>query len=497
MDTPASGSPSRPLPGRTDAPAWPALAALFTAGLLPATTARRTVRVKLDSAFIVHLLAAGATVLTIALLAAWAGISGPATCSAVWEQFLEHLGSLINKFQHAPSLNAVFLLSAVLSIETGYLLLVLLCTPGGAIDEPVRSSIRSAIQRAWLHTPHLLLVILLCGAAMVQLMRVHRAADLRADKLAFEEIRTAGRASSQEEVQAAFARYHELSARQPLHVRYAEELLLPLWVIGGAWWLWALLRFIGVHRTRVPTARAPTCEACGYNLTGIPLEGRCPECGDPIASSLGAGARPGPPWQHRRTIGAWRAWRSSLTGALTRPTWFGRQLRVSEPTSAHRWFLATCLPAVFLIAWIGLVACWVAQGGNNPFTNEGLARAVVFRDGSLTAVFSSLGVLVIALGTAWLIGVVYGGRFHRNLMPASMQAACYLGGYLTAWTAFAFFWTAVLFYSKNVINRIGQGFSTPREFVWFAVIGFPNLLALGGYVYLVARVTAAARHANR
>ena len=46
----------------------------------------------------------------------------------------------------------------------------------------------------------------------------------------------------------------------------------------GGWvgWHWAGLAVVREN----PGAGVPTCQACGYNLTGL-LSTRCPECGHP------------------------------------------------------------------------------------------------------------------------------------------------------------------------------------------------------------------------
>ena len=48
----------------------------------------------------------------------------------------------------------------------------------------------------------------------------------------------------------------------------------------------------GVKRTTDSDARGTTlCRHCGYDLRGLPLEDRCPECGTPVSVSLSAGRR--------------------------------------------------------------------------------------------------------------------------------------------------------------------------------------------------------------
>src|SRR2546421_5437032 len=46
----------------------------------------------------------------------------------------------------------------------------------------------------------------------------------------------------------------------------------------------------------IPAEADLLCEFCGYTLNGLPRESNCPECGMPIASSLGQKRTP-PPWE--------------------------------------------------------------------------------------------------------------------------------------------------------------------------------------------------------
>ncbi|MGQ9650686.1 MAG: hypothetical protein ACUVXJ_11295 [Phycisphaerae bacterium] len=91
-------------------------------------------------------------------------------------------------------------------------------------------------------------------------------------------------------------RHQEWRSRKPFLVRHDEAIIAFLCTVGSAWFLWALLRAIGARRTIASVRRPPTCEHCGYNLTGTTIEGRCPECGTPAIESLGPHVRPGTEW---------------------------------------------------------------------------------------------------------------------------------------------------------------------------------------------------------
>jgi predicted RNA-binding Zn-ribbon protein involved in translation (DUF1610 family) len=60
-----------------------------------------------------------------------------------------------------------------------------------------------------------------------------------------------------------------------------------------------------------PDREAPLCITCGYDLTGQPIEGLCPECGDPIWRPELARLIAGGGWS--------RAWGAFLFGLLSLP----------------------------------------------------------------------------------------------------------------------------------------------------------------------------------
>ncbi|MFI5377819.1 MAG: hypothetical protein ACHRHE_00815 [Tepidisphaerales bacterium] len=74
----------------------------------------------------------------------------------------------------------------------------------------------------------------------------------------------------------------------------------------------------------IPLPDALLCEACGYNLTGVPREGQCPECGVAIARSLPS-LRRAPAWETGERPGFW-PWLAVSSGVVFHPGRFFREL---------------------------------------------------------------------------------------------------------------------------------------------------------------------------
>jgi hypothetical protein len=95
---------------------------------------------------------------------------------------------------------------------------------------------------------------------------------------------------------------------------------------------------------RVPETTDLLCEACGYVLKGLPDTGRCPECGTPIADSIGNHRQP-PAWELAQRGGFLR----TTAQVLFHPTHFYRTLAVRGPVPpAHRfarvhWWISAAL----------------------------------------------------------------------------------------------------------------------------------------------------------
>lgn len=108
------------------------------------------------------------------------------------------------------------------------------------------------------------------------------------------------------------------------------------------------------------------CESCGYDITGLPASGACPECGEAVAQSL-PGHRTGSSWQQKRGV---RAWFATNRRTLTHP---GHQFRALRVDRAHGRALLTLnlATASFLL----MVCMAISSPGWNPVMRGVLAFA--------------------------------------------------------------------------------------------------------------------------
>ena len=67
------------------------------------------------------------------------------------------------------------------------------------------------------------------------------------------------------------------------------------------------------------------CEFCGYTLNGLDEQSKCPECGMPIAASLGQERQP-PIWEWPDGRGVWKALIVTTIPVLLRPTAFFKSI---------------------------------------------------------------------------------------------------------------------------------------------------------------------------
>ncbi|HSW45273.1 MAG TPA: hypothetical protein VLM89_06855 [Phycisphaerae bacterium] len=492
---------------------WPAVFAFVTAWLYPATSARRMRHVTLGSAWLIHL-AAG--LLTFILFVAMAGLSQ--SDRNPFGLFAE----ILKEFTGPRPQEALLVTGAiVLSIEIAYLILAGLVMPWGAVDEPLWSSWKNGLRFSWLHTTHALPVVLLVGDLSVWHSWAEREyyqatpppgwtttapsfptrpSGPAATSQAWRDYQAEVQEHIKKQQEAAVQSQRAWQARthnKPLFLKFGPALICLIGIGCAFWIVGAVLRAAGVRRPAPAINRPPTCEFCGYNLIGTAAESRCPECGRAVVESLGADVRPGTAWDRRHSIGPLKAWWRCGFDAVFRPQRLGRQLKVSAQVHDHRLFMAAHLPVIFVLGGLGAMFCalilWKSDNVIAHFTEFLLLLPALI--GGMAAM-TILAVVGLAAG---LVGLVYSLRNGRNLMPATIQMGCYLGGYLTVWTAFGAALAVAAFWAEqaNLIEAWARRQRADESFLLFLMWLLPNVLFLGGFFVLVRRGTAGAQHANR
>jgi hypothetical protein len=97
----------------------------------------------------------------------------------------------------------------------------------------------------------------------------------------------------------------------------------------------------------IPDPQVLLCERCGYVLSGLPTDQRCPECGDEIARSLPE-RRGKPAWELSRGRARFAAFFAATLSVLLRPSSFYRGLSVtadprSEQFSRIHWWITALM----------------------------------------------------------------------------------------------------------------------------------------------------------
>lgn len=261
------------------------------------------------------------------------------------------------------------------------------------------------------------------------------------------------------------------------------------------WFLWALFRAAGVPRRGSASARPPTCEYCGYNLTGTAIGGRCPECGVPAVMSLGPDVRRGTAYD-RAPKGGFSVMQGCWVDAILSPKTIGRQIQVTQSSRRSRRCLTAVWVPAFVVCVVGsLVVFFVAERGRVS-ASEMVELLLVM---PLVGVCIPAGVFLLAMLITCAVGLYLSIREKRNLLPAAMQVQCYLGAFLLAWMVFGWFWTvlAISLDVARVFRGVGRAFRIDDDVMAFLFWLLPTAGSLLLDVVLVWKGTVAARYANR
>lgn len=445
---------------------------LLTPWLRPAAWAPKTDRVSLRLAFLIHVLAGiGVLVASLSIdpLSAWLRRED----YSMLHRWVESALSFARGFERQPA-EALLKTAAILAAtEISCVVVALMIMPWGAADEPLRTSFAHALRRVWLHTTQVVPLFILGGVPITYM----------------EHLRFLFWTSPQ------YTAAREGHDPWPWWLQYDDVIIGYVAAAASVWFLWALFRAAGVHRKGSASARPPTCEYCGYNLTGTAIEGRCPECGVPAVLSLGPDVRRGTAYD-RAPKGGFSVMQGCWLDAILSPKTIGRQIQVTQPSRRYQRCLTAVWVPAFVVCAVGfLVAFFVAERGRVS-AGKMVELLLVM---PLVGVCVPAGVFLLAMLITGVVGMILSVREKRNLLPAAMQVQCYLGGFLLAWMVFGWFWTvlAISLDNARVFRGVGRAFRIDDDVVAFLFWLLPTAGSFLLDVVLVWKGTVAARYANR
>jgi hypothetical protein len=242
---------------------------------------------------------------------------------------------------------------------------------------------------------------------------------------------------------------------------------------------------------------APRCDDCGYLLIHLPLEGRCPECGTPIADSLPGGRRQPTGWHRHEHRARGLPEHLRLQWTVIRDPNFFRRLPVhtGAPAARHFWWTTfLCLTLAPLTVHAGLFAALYESIFDAPVHNGLPWPAAVPVLLVLPLAFQAQALLYLCLRGHW--------RFGLRNYQVPFIAGCFAAPLM--WPLLLSFHAAVLVLVEPFHSRLNNmkllAFAQPifdgSEIVLLLVI-LPLLLILGLFwMVRLHRILRSIRFAN-
>ena len=370
-----------------------------------------------------------------------------------------------------PGVGVLICAAVVLSVEIGFVLLGLLLLPWSDVRAAVKPLCRHALRTSWLHTTHLGMV--LCAYTVTHILC--------------------------DEVLGPFRRYRwdpDAPARTTVwwvhwladHYWYA---LPVLFAGGGVWCLGALLRAVSARVLPEEDRPPPLCEACGYNLSyHRDPKANCPECGRPVARSLG---------EHLRSPAGWgRHAEDSRRKSFWRAT-FNAWFKPEEFFMGLSAFRGLGSAGAFLVCHLVLTTAAFTAGFAVPF-------GILIYDSSLVVPLAfllyvafwygaavALGLGCLASLAAAIAGLLVCRQEGRNALGTCLRVPCYLAGVFPIWAASTM---AFLVTGMGIAVRMRRPGSMPLDV--YVVISFFSLHAIFLVIYVggVVRRIRHLRYAN-
>ncbi len=256
-----------------------------------------------------------------------------------------------------------------------------------------------------------------------------------------------------------------------------------------------LARAAGVEFRRprdFPAPPTPRCDDCGYDLHMTAPDRRCPECGKPVAESLGPASRVPTPWQRRPSLLNLPAIARQLLQLYTRPLRFFRRMPVFDGLPpARRWLR-------LMLALVACEAFWIVGGlhASNPNLFLGMNAWQFYAVGAIIGLaWASLGLMMVGIETA---GVAIASWWRGA--PLELAAAAQITSYASS---LMFFWVilggaeiiAGAAYDAHLLPRLALG--RYDEFLLGGSLAVAHIGGLLWFELVVYRGLRAIQFANK
>lgn len=435
---------------------WPLVFAFVTSWICPARTARRLAHIGLLKAFLFHTVCAAGLFAGIILLVC--ALEEGVSLADIWRE----LRSEVNRNAEAFFTDVATALGIGEAVVIGIAMLVV---PWGARDEKLRWSFYHGLRVTWLQSAHAAVAMLLQAAFMLFWVRY---------------------------TFTIFGSWRD----RPWYSRHTGEIFSYALCLFCSWGFWGLLRAAGARREQRPANVPPTCQVCGYNLTATPMEGMCPECGEPAVESVGPHARMGIDWERKGRLGMRRSWWLTLSQAIRSPRRFGRDLQVYSRPADHRRFLLINMVLAAMLAVVG-ATFWLLGFVAGPGPYLDMWDDWIWVTAPLSGLVTGLSVLGASLLFAGVLGLALSPGSGRNVLPAAMRCSAYLSGFFVPWVIANLPLAWLYGYDRDMVRPLSSWLQVGEEETALAIwIGF-NLIGLCTYLRLLHVSVTSARFADR
>ncbi len=472
---------------------WPAYYALVTAWLLPATTTRRTAHVSLPRAFAVHAIALVVTAVVITT-ARELRLTDPRYWP--WQPFMKGFDHLLVALPLPRSGVAGLARKAVVlsAIELIFAGMSIVFLPFGARDESLWDSIRHVLRRTWLHTSHVMIIAIVLTVVGMTVTTERQWYREHADQYRRVHPPPVDAARYVQYRQSELEYFRILrSTPRPWLVTLAPLLLSLAGLFSAAWLLWALFRGITAARPMRSLNRPPLCRRCGYELTGLGPQGRCPECGLDFRPPLDHRLLPECPWNRRRKIGRVRAYVATATRMILHPAKFGAALDPRKPMRDSLLYLAASVGATVGLLVVTATAFSATITGADFGMPIQLQLAVDFT--APLALATTIGSLLLVAVPAYAIGTGDRSRTGRIRLSAAAQFTSYGSAFLPVWMAISLITVIVLLLCSGFVQSFARRIGAPVMLIYLSVWGTVNLLLLIQYISIFVRGLKGVRYA--